>query len=84
MLAIDEKGRLSEFETASNIVVCGKCHRLYRQTRTEQIPGFREREEDVCPYCDYENGSSMNYDFYNYALSDEEYKKLKKTSLIKA
>lgn len=84
MLAIDEKGRLSEFETASNIVVCGKCHRLYRQTRTEQIPGFREREEDVCPYCDYENGSSMNYDFYNYALSDEEYKKLKKTSLIKS
>lgn len=83
MLAIDENGKLKEFESVSNMVVCESCHKLYRQTRVEQIPGFREREPDNCPYCDYDNGSSMSYEYFNYPLSDDEYRELKKTSLIK-
>ena len=83
MLAIDENGKLKEYEAVSNLVVCEHCHKLYRQTRTEQIPGFREKEEDNCQYCAYKNGSSMSYEYFNYSLSDDEYKKLKRTSLIK-
>ena len=48
----------------------------------EQLSGFREREEDICPYCDYVNDSSMKYDYWNTAINDVELKALKKKSLI--
>ena len=59
MLAYDENNVLCEYEENSSIAVCSNCHKLYHRTVSEQIPGLREHEYDNCPYCGYENGSSM-------------------------
>ncbi len=82
MLAYDENNALCEYEENSFIAVCSNCHKLYHRTVSEQIPGFREREYDNCPYCGYENGSSMSYDYSNSKLTKEELKRLKKNSLL--
>ena len=53
MLAYDENNVLCEYEENRFIAVCSNCHKLYHRTVSEQIPGFREREYDNCPYCGY-------------------------------
>lgn len=82
MLAYNEKNRLKEFEDVCNLQACTHCRKIYRQVINGQIPGFREREHDICPYCGTDNGSSMSYEFSNSKISEEELKKLKKKSLI--
>lgn len=82
MLAYDENDELQEFENNSLLGVCDNCHRLYHRSVSEQIPGFREWEDDNCPYCGHSNGSSMAYDYSNSRLSREELGKLKKKSLF--
>lgn len=82
MLAYDERYRLKEFEEKQGLEVCDSCHRIYRQMVCEQVPGFREKESDCCPYCGYDNGSSMSYEYYNSMLTQEELSKLPKKSLI--
>ena len=82
MLAYDERYRLKEFEEKQGLEVCDSCHRIYRQMVCEQVPGFREKESDSCPYCGYDNGSSMSYEYYNSMLTQEELSKLPKKSLI--
>lgn len=83
MLAYDEKNRLKEFENTNGVRVCDICHKLYKQIRSEQIPGFREREDDCCPYCHSKNGDSMSYSFNNYTIDDDELSNLKRKTLIK-
>ena len=78
MLAYDENGVLREFDEYKHIVVCRHCTRPYRQHTEDQVPGFREIDHDICPYCHNSNGSSGDVEFYNAALSDEETKRLKK------
>ena len=51
MLAYNEKNRLKEFEDVCNLQACTHCRKIYRQVINDQIPGFREREHDICPYC---------------------------------
>ena len=82
MLAYDEHGMLVEFIEKNGIAVCSNCHRLYHQYLREQVPGMREREYDECPYCGYQAGSSMSYDFLNSKLSDEEISKMERKSLL--
>jgi len=82
MLAYNENGKLEEFENVSNVKVCTHCRNLYRQMIDEQIPGFREREDDTCPYCGESNDSSMRYDFHNSIMSRDEVRQLKKKSLF--
>lgn len=81
MLGYDENGKLCEFEEATSISVCSSCHRIYWSIVNEQIPGFREREYDACPYCGYENTSSMNYEYFNSNISSSELQRLRKKSL---
>lgn len=81
MLAYDENDRLYEFENKDGYVACSKCFKIYWQRLEEQIPGFREREYDICPYCGEEHGSSMSYDYINSKIKIEELKKIKKVSL---
>lgn len=50
---------------SEHIVVCQHCGMVYRQKEESQTPGFRLRENDLCPYCQCENGSSMEYEFLN-------------------
>lgn len=82
MLAYDEHNRLVEFKKKNGYVACSWCSRVYRQRIEEQIPGFRDREYDICPYCGKENGSSMSYDYINLQITDTELSELTKTSLI--
>ena len=82
MLAYSEEGKLEEYEDVNGYTICSFCLKIYRQTLNEQLSGFREREEDICPYCDYVNDSSMKYDYWNTAINDVELKALKKKSLI--
>lgn len=58
MLAYDENGDLREFEECENIVVCNHCKKPYRQRTEEQVPGFRDVDDDICPYCRESNGRS--------------------------
>lgn len=54
-------------ETISKRTICPKCKREYIENREEQVIGFRERSENVCPYCGYVLGSSMEWDYNNTA-----------------
>lgn len=82
MLAFDENGKIVEFRDIYGLEVCQCCHKLYRSSEVEQIPGFREKEDDMCPYCGHINRQSMSYDFYNSELQPEEIAKLERVSLI--
>ena len=50
------------------IVTCSKCGRSYRQIEEDQVPGFRIKSEDECPYCGHVNHTSMSYEYSNYKL----------------
>ena len=52
--------RFNDFDYVS---VCKKCGRRYKVYETEQIPGFRDKEYEVCPYCGETNRASMEYEF---------------------
>ena len=52
----------------SNVVTCPHCRNKYRQETESQLPGFRDRDCDICPYCYKENGSSMSVEYHNYPL----------------
>lgn len=71
MLAYDEYGNLREYAEHEDIVVCNYCKKKYRQETIEQIPGFREVEEDICLYCHKSNGRSGSVEFWNSPLSDK-------------
>ena len=71
----NENGDLQEYARWTQLAKCKKCGKPYRQECEEQVPGFRDRDYDICPYCGHENGSSMSYEYYNHKLSDEEIEK---------
>ncbi len=50
MLAYDENGKMREFQEYEHIVICKYCKKSYRQYVEEQVPGFREIDDDICPY----------------------------------
>lgn len=81
MLAYNEKGTLCEFVETENIAVCTNCRKLYSRYISEQIPGFREREDDACPYCGHIMQSSMHYEFSNTMLTSAELASLRRRSL---
>ena len=57
------------YQISSDIIVrdrkCKSCGKIYTQELEEQMPGFRQKDYDICPYCDFENGSSMAYEYTN-------------------
>ena len=70
MLAYNENGVLQEYEESTGVVECSHCHKKYIQTTEEQVPGFRDRDDDICPYCGESNGSSMDVEYRNRKLED--------------
>ena len=70
MLSYDENGNLRYYEEDQQKVVCGKCHKTYLQEAEEQVAGFREVDDDVCPYCGYINRRSGDVEFFNHKLED--------------
>lgn len=71
MISYDENGNLKDFEEDEQKVTCKKCHKQYLQETIEQVPGFREVEKDVCPYCGYVNGRSGDVDYINSKILNE-------------
>ena len=53
---------------SSEVVTCPNCHKNYRQETESQVAGFREKDYDLCPYCQNENGFSMSVEYHNYKL----------------
>lgn len=77
MLAYNENGELAEFEEHGGVAVCKFCKQPYHRYETEQVPGFRIKDYDICPYCGKENGSSMEWEYSNRKMTDDEIKQLK-------
>lgn len=63
--AYNENGDLADYSVNYGIKECPICHRKYKQRIEEQVPGFREKDYDYCPYCDAVNGSSMEVEYHN-------------------
>ena len=53
----------------SNVVKCSHYGKNYRQETESQIPGFRDRDYDICPYCHETNGSSMEVEYHNCKIN---------------
>ena len=51
------------YEDIREVVECSHCKKKYVRYSEPQIPGFREKSEDICPYCSHINGYSMDYDY---------------------
>lgn len=47
------------------LVTCKHCNCIYRQSKNRQTPCLRFYEDDICPYCNNSNGSSLEFDFNN-------------------
>lgn len=45
------------------IATCPKCGKQFKVYEVEQIPGFRGKEDMVCPYCKHVCRTSMEYEF---------------------
>ena len=52
---------------------CKNCRRKFRvQMTTMNVPGGKEKEEIICPYCHEENGYRMTSGFvYTYKIEEE-------------
>ena len=68
--AYNENGDLAKFEIDEGKVKCGHCGKIYYQERHEQVPGFREVDDDICPYCHESNGRSGDWEFFNRKIED--------------
>lgn len=49
-------------------VTCCNCGRIYEQVIVPQEEGFKEMDDDICPYCKKSNGSSMEKEYMNYKI----------------
>ena len=54
-------------------VICKKCGRKFLvQVTTMNVPGGKDKEEVICPYCHEENGYRMTSGFvYTYKIDEE-------------
>lgn len=43
---------------------CPECGKEFIVTEFDQIPGFRDKEELICPYCHKVLRTSMEVEFY--------------------
>ncbi len=62
---------------------CKYCGEYYRCEETEQMSGFREMDEENCPYCNKTNNQSMEYEYSCKKITGEETEYLKQKGVIK-
>ena len=60
---------------------CPNCNKTYICVEEEQTPGFRDLEEERCPYCGSVNNRNMTYDYYCRRLSDDDKKYLNEKNI---
>lgn len=75
MIAYNENGQLQEYEENDSVVECQHCGHSYLQHTVEQVPGFREVDDDICPYCNKSNGRSGDVEFYNKKMPQDQKEK---------
>ena len=61
---------MEKWDVVKRKVKCYHCGKQYMQRTEDQVPGFRDREYDICPYCHEENGSSMEVEYFNYKIGE--------------
>lgn len=54
-----------------NTVTCKHCGKQYSQKRSRQLVGHREKEDDICPYCNQSNGASMEWEYDNKKIEND-------------
>lgn len=52
------------FDTPDEVVVCSNCHKQFSYWTEDQVPGFRDKDYLICPYCHAELSSSMDIEFH--------------------
>lgn len=52
------------------IATCPKCGKQFRVYEVEQIPGFRDTEEMICPYCKHVCRTSLEYEFTTQKMEE--------------
>lgn len=57
-------------ENFNYVAKCPKCGKKFKVYETEQIPGFRDTEYMICPYCGEIVRASMEYEFTTYKMED--------------
>lgn len=57
------------FDSSDTTEKCSHCGKKYRQWIEDQVPGFRSKDYDRCPYCGESNGSSMEVEFNNSKIN---------------
>lgn len=48
--------------------ICPHCKKTFNCYRKPQIPGFRDAEDMICPYCDKLVKTSMEWEFYTETI----------------
>lgn len=64
--------QLLGYSSWRTVVSCKHCGKDYIQVQTDQTPGFRSSEDDVCPYCHEVNRSSLAVEFDNFPMDEGE------------
>jgi phage FluMu protein Com len=61
-----------ELNCSRRTVTCNYCNKKYMQTVQEQLAGFRDWEEDICPYCHEVNKTSMSEEYFNETIKQQD------------
>ena len=59
-----------ELENFSYVATCPKCGKRFKVYEYEQIPGFRDTERLICPYCNTTVYESMEYEYGTEKMED--------------
>lgn len=51
-------------------IVCPHCGKKFKCTLLEQIPGYRFKEQEICPYCDAVLRESLEFEFISEKLEE--------------
>ena len=57
-------------EEFNYIAMCPKCHKKFKVYEVEQIPGFRDNEYMICPYCGEIVKASMEHEYATEKIDD--------------
>jgi len=61
---------LKDINNFSYIEICPKCNKKFRVYEEEQIPGFRDMEYMICPYCKKTIRQSMEYEYVTEKIGE--------------
>lgn len=71
MQQYNENGVLQEYPEEVSVVKCSYCKKDFQQETVDQVPGFRDRSFNICPYCGSVLGSSMEIEYSNSKIPEK-------------